>query len=195
MMAQQGDAPGGKKPEPAKGKAEDGVWSNTGLGLSLKAPKAEGWKIDANPPASPMGPKPLVQIVGPDNASIVIAEQALPMQMTLEQIAPMTEMGPQMAMKNYKRVSAGYIKSGETKGYELEYTGSAEGQDVHIVQRVFMRGAKMLVVMGNASPNTWEKHGKAIKDSIETLGLSEPQPVKKEIPQPKVEKEDNVLKE
>ncbi|MBI3832107.1 MAG: hypothetical protein HY291_21480 [Planctomycetes bacterium] len=195
MTAKQGDAPGVKQAEPAKGKADEGAWSSPGLGLSLKAPKGDGWKIDANPPASPMGPKPLVQITGPDNASIVVVEQALPMQMTLEQIAPMAEMGPQMILKNYKRVSAGYIKSGETKGYELEYTGTAEGQDGHIVQRIFLRGAKMLVVSGNASPDTWEKHSKALKESIESLGLSEPQPAKKDAPQPKVEKEDNVLKE
>ncbi|MCW8131428.1 MAG: hypothetical protein KIS92_13850 [Planctomycetota bacterium] len=177
-----------------KGQAEDGAYVNKDLGIAIKSPKSEGWKIDGDPPAN-MGVKPLVQITGPDEASIVLMLQAMPMQVALEQVAPLMEMGPQMQFQNYKRVNAGFIKSGETKGYELEYTGSTMGQEVHVVQRVFLRGPKMLLVVGTGTTEGWEKHGKDVKAALETLTLSEPA-AKKDAPKPEPKKEeDNVLKE
>jgi len=181
-----------KQPAAPQGKAEGGTYENKALGLQLKAPTGDAWKINDNPPPSPMGPKPLVEISGPDGAKVILLLQSLPIPVSIEQIGPMLEMGPQMQFQNYKKVKAGFVKSGEQKGYELEYTANAMGENVHILQRVFMRDGKMLMAVGNAAPDKWEQHGAVIRGALDSLALTAPE--KKDAPKPEP-KEDNVLKE
>lgn len=159
--------------ERPKGKtsADGRTYTNEPLGYSISLPEsAKGWKLDGKPPV----PMASVMISDPTGeAQITVVTQGLPMAMPIETMGPMLEMAPQMAMQNYKRISAGAVESGTKKGYELQYEGSLNDQKVHFIQRYYSSGNTMIVVSAMTPGEAWEKHAKNINDTLKTFSFSE----------------------
>ena len=179
----------GQQKEQPKGRTEDGTYTNASLGLSIRQPKGEGWSMDEKPAKPPMGPTPLVQINGPNGATLVLALQELPIALPIETIGPMLEMGPKAVLKDFKKIAGDFVMSGKKKGYELEYTAHDGGSLVHILQRIFILDGKMVVGMGKAATEDWDKLGKDIREVLTSLTLPEKKP------SPREKKTEDVLKE
>jgi hypothetical protein len=160
---------GGQKEAP-KGQAAEGVYTNEKLGLRIREPKGAGWKTDAAPAKPPMGPTPLVEFSSPGSeAKVMVAQQALPMVMPIDQMAPMIEMGLQSQFKEFKKVKSGMVKVGQESGLELEYSGIIQGKKIHALQRIFLGESGLVVVAGTTEEENWEKHGPAVKESVESF--------------------------
>ncbi len=160
-----------------KGRTEAGVYTNPERGFRIKAPKAEGWKINDKPAKSTLGPAPIVELTSADQAAkVMLVEQKLPLVMPIEQMGPMLELGVKMPMKNYKRVKGGAVKVGSQNGYELEYTGEAMGAAVHMLQRYFIIDGRLLVLMGTSSMEDWDKHKDAVVESVGSFSFVEKAP-------------------
>jgi len=94
------------------------------------------------------------------------------MPVALEQMAPMMEMVLQAQFKGFKKVKSGPVKSGEVKGLEMEFTGTTPvGVKVRVLQRMYSKGHQMFTVLGTTNVETWEKYGKAIRKSVESLSF------------------------
>jgi hypothetical protein len=154
--------------------SDDGrTYTNDGLGFSIKAPADKKWKLDPKPPI----PMASVLIQGPEELDgapqVSVVSQALPMAMDIAAMGPMLEMGPKMAFKNYKKISAGNVEAGGKKGYELQYEGEQGGASLHCVQRMFTVGSTMLVVSGLCPASKWSGSEKAIKEILDSLTFTE----------------------
>lgn len=154
--------------ERPKGKATaDGRgYTNDQLGFRMRVPdEAKDWKLNATPPA-PLA----VSVSDPTGeAQITVVSQSLPFAMPIESMGPMLEMGPKMAMKEYKKISAGAIEVSGKKGWELQYEGLANGAPMRSTQRIFIAGNTMLVLSAVSSPESWGKFEKAINGTLKTF--------------------------
>jgi hypothetical protein len=159
-----------KRPQ---GKAsEDGrTYTNEGSGFSIQAPaSAKDWKLDPKPPI----PMASVLISSPDGQSqVFIATQAMPMAVSMEMLAPMLEMGPKMAVKNYKKISGKNIKTSGKDGYELQYEGQQAGRNLRFTQRFFVVGNDMVVISAMSGVDTWKDNEKAINETLESFKFLE----------------------
>jgi len=154
--------------ERPKGKAtEDGRgYTNEQLGFRLRVPDdAKEWKLNATPPA-PLA----VSVSDPTNeAQVTVVSQSLPFAMPIESMGPMLEMGPKMAMKDFKKISSGAIEVSGKKGWELQYEGLANGAPLRSTQRVFIQGNNMIVLSAVTSPERWATHEKAITGTLKSF--------------------------
>ena len=158
---------------PAGALGEDGrTYTNAALGFSISAPSQPGWKVDPKP-AIPLAS---VSISSPDGSvQIGVASQALPFSMDIDALAPFMEMAPKMALQNYKKVNSTAIKTGETKGLEMEYEGDNEmGVRIHAVQRVYLAAGGMLVISGICEATQWKRFEKSVKESLESFKFIAP---------------------
>lgn len=160
--------------ERPKGKAtEDGRgYTNDALGFRLRVPdEAKDWKLNATPPA-PLA----VSISDPNNeAQVTVVSQGLPFSMPIESMGPMLEMGPKMAMKEYKKISSGPIETTGKKGWELQYEGLANGAPMRSTQRVYIAGNTMLVLSAVSSPERWASCEKAINATLKSFEFFTPE--------------------
>ncbi|HLX64907.1 MAG TPA: hypothetical protein VKX17_26790 [Planctomycetota bacterium] len=156
--------------------ADGKTYTNTGVGVSLKLPdSAKDWKLNGNPGL----PMALLLATGTDGGQVMLATQALPMQMPIETMGPFMEMGFKIALKNYKCFKQGVIGEGASKGYEYEISGESKeggnkGVATHMLTRFYMRGGSLLVVTASAEQDQWTQNEKAIKDVLDGIKLSEP---------------------
>jgi len=166
-----------KQDRPKGGVSEDGrSYSNETLGFTIQAPPSQkDWKLDGKPPA-PLS----VVISDPQGAvQINIAAQNLPIAMPIESLGPMIEIGPKMAMEDFKKISGDLMNAGGKKGYELQYEASAGGQKLRATQRVYILGNTMVVVSAMGPVESWNKHEKTIKETLDTFKFTEPKPAPK----------------
>jgi len=154
-----------------KGEAADGKYVNKELGFSFSQPKGDEWKFDPDPPANPMGVKPLALLTSASGARIVLAAQPLPIQLPIDQLSAAMEMGMKFRMPDYKSIKSGLIDTGLQKGLEMEFTGTDQdaGAKVHMLQRLYIIDGKLIVLAGGTEAEAWEKSGKAIKECIESI--------------------------
>jgi hypothetical protein len=169
MMTQ--DRPAGKT-------ADDGkTYVNEALGISIKAPSSQkDWIIDPKP-SIPMASVVITSADGGGSVSVVC--QPLPFSVPIDQIAPFLEMPAKMAMKNYKKVASGMITTSGEKGFELEFEGNQEGQDVHVIQHVYLSGGNMIAVQAGGPADAWKSHEKAIRESLDSFTFTPPGSKKK----------------
>ena len=161
---------------------EDGrEYSNDTLGLSIKLPDAlKDWKMDTHTPM----PMTALGISSPDNVvQIQVATQNLPMEMPIDSMGPMLEMGIKMMLKNYKKFKDGIVGEGASKGYEIQYSGAQMGMTVRATQRVYMRGGTMLVISAIAPIDAWDKNEAGIKAALDAFKLSAPKLIAIDAPQ------------
>lgn len=162
--------------------SEDGrEYTNEGLGLSFKLPDTlKDWKLDTHTPI----PMAALSVASPDGAvQIQVATQNLPIEMPIENMGPMLEMGIKMMLKNYKKFKDGLVGEGASKGYEIQYSGAQMGMTVRATQRVYMRGGAMLVISAIAPIDAWDKNEAGIKAALEAFKLSAPKLIAKNAPQ------------
>jgi hypothetical protein len=160
--------------QPAGEVSADGrAYTNAKLGFSIKVPSSlSSWKLDGNP-AIPMAS---VAISSPDGSvAVSVGCQSLPMAITPDLMESALEMGPQMLMSDYKKISGGEIEKNGHKGYELQYEARQEKQKLHALQRVFNQGARLLVLSAVAPAEKWRENEKAILETLGTFALSVPQ--------------------
>ena len=86
-----------------------------------------------------------------------------------EQMAPMMEMAFKMQFQDYKKLKSGSVSAGEVKGFEMEFTGSMSGTSMHVLQRIFAKEKQMFMLLGMTDAASWEKHGEAVRKSVESL--------------------------
>jgi hypothetical protein len=192
------DMLGGQKPAP-KGEAKEGVYTNEQLGVRIRQPKEAVWKMNTSPQKPPIGATPLVELTAPNDAArVALAQQEMPMVLPIEQLAPFLEMGLQSQVKGYKKLKGGTVTVGKETGLELEFTGSADGTPVHVLQRVFLADGRLVIVAGSAQDEAWKEHGAAVREVVESFEFIPKKgggaPEKPEAP-PKAEKPAEVLKE
>ena len=84
------------------------------------------------------------------------------MMLPIDQMAPFLEMGLQSQVKGYKKLKGGTVTVGKETGLELEFTGSAAGTPVHVLQRVFLADGRLVIVAGSAQDEAWKEHGAAV---------------------------------
>ena len=188
-----------QKDQPKGAMGDDGFYRNEALGLKVKPPQGDGWEVSKDPAKAPTGPTPLVEArAGEGAGAFVLVQQAMPMQVPAEMLPVAIDMGLGMQVKGFKKIKSEQLTTNEKKGYEVEYTGKLNGMDVHVLQRAYVSGSDMIVVMGSTPAEEWEKHGKAIRDAMASIGFTAPsaKPSEKASPAPKPEpKDDGVLKE
>jgi hypothetical protein len=107
---------------------------------------------------------------------VSVVSQALPIPIGIENMGPMLEMGPKMAVQNYKKLSAGFIETSGRKGYELQYEGDNGGQHLRSTQRVYTAGATMIVLTVMATADDWTTNEKAITETLNGFSLMDPKP-------------------
>jgi hypothetical protein len=163
-----------KQPEGAVS-ADGKSYTNEALGIAIKLPEsAKDWKLSGRGAV----PMMVASIEGPGGASVSLASQPLPLQMPVESMGPMVEMGLKFVFKNYTKHKEGVIGEGAAKGYELQFTGDQEGARVRMTHRVYMRPGKMLIVQAIAPENAWDKNEKALGDILNAIKITEPKPEK-----------------
>lgn len=153
--------------------SEDGrEYNNETLGIGIKLPDAaKEWKLDTNAPI----PMTALAITSPDSAvQIQVATQPMPMEIPIEQMGPMLEMGIKMMIKNFTKHKAGTVGEGVAKGFEIQYSGAQMGMTIRATQRVYMRGGKMLVISAIAPPEKWGKNEAAINAVLDAFKLTAP---------------------
>jgi hypothetical protein len=162
-----------KKPSKTTVSADGRTYTNETGGYSIQAPEsAKDWTLDPKPPI----PLAVVAIYSPDRGTQVqIVNQTMPMAVTLDMLAPMLEMGPKMAVKNYKKISAGRIKTSGKDGYALQYEGDQAGRKIRSIMQVYISGTDMLMVMAMGSAAHWDEQEKIIKETLGSFKFLEPQ--------------------
>ena len=171
MQSQQGSSPG-------KISADGRAYTNEQLGFAIKLPESgKDWNLDPKP-AIPMT---LVLLSDPLN-QIKITVQTMPIAIPIDS-AELIEMGPKMALQNYKKISGGEIESGQEKiagetpvvrkGYELQYEGVANGQKLRFTQRYFAAAGTTIVVTAAAPAESFASHEKLIGEAIQDFSLIE----------------------
>jgi len=164
---------------------DDGVYKNETLGLNVKPPQGAGWVVSKEPTKAPMGPTPLLEArLGLGTGTFVLVQQAMPMQVPPEMLSMAVDMGLGMQVKGFKKLQSAQLTTNEKKGYEVEYTGSLNGLEVHALQRTYVSGTDMIMVMGSTAAEEWEKHGKAVQDAMASFGFTAPpaKPQEKNLP-------------
>ncbi|HYG76054.1 MAG TPA: hypothetical protein VEK08_13700 [Planctomycetota bacterium] len=169
---------------PKGGVSEDGrTYKNETLGLQITLPEAQkDWKFDPNPPP-PLG---ALLTDAKNGAQLSIMTQTLPIAMPIDSIGPMLEMGPKMAMQNYKKISSGAIETSGKKGFQLQYEGDSAGLRLRSIQNVYVIDATMIVVSALAPVDKWEAVEKPLKQALDALKFVAPAP-KKDTPAKKEE--------
>jgi hypothetical protein len=116
-----------------------------------------------------------VTIEGPDTGvQISIASQALPLPMTIESMGPMIELGPKMAVPEYRKLSGKVIEAAGKQAYELQYEGRGpDGPKLRFAQRVFINGGTMIVLSAAAPVAQWQKDEKAIVGTLDSFSFIE----------------------
>ncbi|MCZ7648820.1 MAG: hypothetical protein M5U26_26775 [Planctomycetota bacterium] len=169
------------KPKLGKGNIQDGVYTNPGEGLRIKKPDAEGWAFSETPTELPVG-SPLAELKGDGGkATVAVVTQPLPMPVPIEMLPMSMEMGLKMQFETFKKVKSGFVDRNGQKGYEMEFSGGAGGENVHILQLVFIKGNNMLMIVGTTAEDAWEKNRKAIEQAVgsfEFLPKAAPAPEK-----------------
>jgi len=110
-----------------------------------------------------------------------VMTQTLPIAMPIDSIGPMLEMGPKMAMKDYKKISAGPIETSGKKGYQLQYEGNNAGTRLRSTQNVYIIDATMIVVSAMAPVENWPKLEKSLNEAIASFKFVAPAPKKEEL--------------
>ena len=153
--------------------ADGNSYTNEQIGFAIKLPASQkGWKLDPKP-----APPTSVLITSPQSAvQVSVVSQALPIPIGIENMGPMLEMGPKMAVQNYKKLSAGFIETSGRKGYELQYEGDNGGQHLRSTQRVYTAGATMIVLTVMATADDWTTNEKAITETLNGFSLMDPKP-------------------
>jgi len=159
--------------------SDDGrTYKNETLGFQFTLPESQReWKFDPNPPA-PIG---ALVVDSKEGMQLSVMTQTLPIAMPIDSIGPMLEMGPKMAMKDYKKISAGPIETSGKKGYQLQYEGNNAGTRLRSTQNVYIIDATMIVVSAMAPVENWPKLEKSLNEAIASFKFVAPAPKKEEL--------------
>ncbi|MGD0088999.1 MAG: hypothetical protein ABSE73_03695 [Planctomycetota bacterium] len=162
-----------KKQPPGKLSADGRTYTNEKLGLKVGLPPSlKDWKMEAQS-AGPVA----VLITSPQSAvQVSVALQPMPFTLPIESMGPMLEMGQQMALKNYKKLSGAVIQTSGHKGFELQCEGDIEGQRERSTMRFYSANGALLVLSAMAQPEDWDRNEKAIGEALGSFSFIEAQP-------------------
>jgi hypothetical protein len=145
-------------------------YTNAQIGLEIALPESlKDWKFEVKPPQmiSALAQSPL-------GGQISLVTQSLPIATPIETMGPMMEMGPKM-MEGYKKISGGLIETSGKKGYELQFEAS-NGAKLHMIQRAYVSGSNMIVIIGMAPVEGWPAVEKGVKEALDGLKFVAPAP-------------------
>jgi len=83
------------------------------------------------------------------------------------------EMGLKMVFKDYKKLKDGFIGEGAKKGYEIQYTGTHDGERSHARQRVYAGNGRMIVITARTSQNEWSHYEETIGTLLYAIKLEQ----------------------
>lgn len=152
--------------------ADGRQYTNEGLGINMSLPaEAKNWTLVKQ--SAPL----LFVVNSPDStAQVQIAVPPVPIAPPIEMMSMSVEMGLKMVLKDLKKLKDGFIGEGAQKGYEIQYTGSIEGESIRATQRMFVQAGRMIAITARTPETDWKQHEKAINAILESIKLTGAKP-------------------
>ena len=66
------------------------------------------------------------------------------------------------------------IGEGDAKGLEMQISGQQAGANVRMLQRIYMRGGKMIIFNAISPLDDWKSNEKVLTDIMDGIKLSAP---------------------
>jgi hypothetical protein len=172
------------KEQPKGSLSADGrTYSNQELGIEWKLLDSQkDWKFSESPPP------PMLASVRDQAGGLImnLICQSLPMEMPLESVTGGFEMGLSRTLPGYKKLSGQYLNDKDgRKFYELQCEGDKAGNSMHLINRVYIMGPKLLAVSAVVYYGQWDEMESTVLDSLDLIKLTSSAPTAPKSADPK----------
>jgi hypothetical protein len=160
-----------KEPPAGEVSADGRVYTNPGLGFSIRLPESfTGWTLEKDPT-----PPFLVTISRlEEKVKISVGHQDLPAGYPAEAATEIVELGIKSALPGFQRLGG---TDGQRDGFKLRdilFSATIENKRVLGVLRLMMRDSEMFMLIAAAPGDSWERYQESSLQIINTFRPTEP---------------------
>jgi len=161
-----------KEPPPGEISADGRVYTNPGLGFSIRLPESfTGWALDREP-ASPF----LVGFFRPEEGvRIAVGHQEFPAGFPTESVTEMVEMGIKSALPEFRPLEEKESQRDGFKVRDVLFSAAAGDGQVFGTLRFMARGSDLFMFIAAAPADSWKRYQESTLQILNTFQLLEPQ--------------------